>query len=300
VQTIVQPRPSTASAAAIATVIPLLLTAPGCARSVVLGRDQLQALTTRSSITRVVVSQAGEQIRVDDRHDPQVVLQFHCSFREFRDEFLRAVNLCDAGLSGPLDAFHVESDRIRLQAIPGKDIGQPALRGVTRSPDGDYFVDPERVSKIELRLHNYQRPGWRPRWGLGFSVGGAGVVMSVTGQYRPVRFLALELGLVPPAPGVAAGWTGFRVLAPRWGPLQLFAGGFAFGAAMTGETDVGPGPPAALAGARLGFDVFASEQHVVSLEVDGMWRLDRVPGKVVTCEVDRVCPWGGISYAYLW
>ncbi|HKW84866.1 MAG TPA: hypothetical protein VJN68_14035, partial [Burkholderiaceae bacterium] len=167
----------------------LFVAISGCARLVPLRRDQLAALTAQPRSDTVVLSQDGERVVVQARQAPELELRLDCGFWER----MREPELCNGGtLSGPLDRFHVEGDRVRVRPVPGRTYGPPGLRGVARSPEGDHVVELGRVADVRLYLRHYERPGWRPRWGLGVSAAGPSLLMSITGQFRPARWLTLE------------------------------------------------------------------------------------------------------------
>jgi hypothetical protein len=273
----------------------------GCARMIPLEPDQLPALATYRGTGAGQVESGDLQVRIDRRHEPKLAVRPHCTAWESS----KWQDLCSGEeLLAPLDQIEIADDRIVFadETLPKQAMFLDRTRathpvaGVTRAPEGHTTVQLAHVRDAMLLVRGYRVPGWRPKWGVGASLLGPGVVASINGQYRPFGWLALDAGVVPIA---ASWWTGARGMFPALGPVRPFAGASIL---WWVRSPTGDASLFALGSARIGFDVEAgSEQDLVSLEFDVMRRLDGPGPGFVYCESDdRACPFGGITYTHFW
>ena len=262
--------------------------ATGCAYRVPIERDQLPALAAYRATGSARVRSGDREVLVERRHAPRLAVRPNCTFRE---EMFHP-RVCDGQeLDAPLDDVEVERDRLRLRLAGG--VG--SVTGVTRTPEGHRLVELAHVRDGMLWLRGYRLEGWRPRWGFGASLLGPAQIVSFTGQYRPLTWLALDLGLLPQP----TAWMGARGLFPALGPVRPFVGGFVF----SHVRDVTSDPSwLGLGGARVGFDLeLIGGQQAITFEFDIMRRLDGSGPRYFTCAAsDAACAWGGIAYSILW
>jgi hypothetical protein len=280
----------------IATAIALALAVPGagagCARMVPVERDQLPALAGYKARGAAQVRSGDADVMVERRHEPALAVRPQCTVWQ---ETI-STRLCDGReLNAPLDQIEMAEGRIVFPARPRKDRDVP---GVTSAPDGRRVVELAHVRDGMLMMRGYRLPGWRPKWGAGASVLGPAMAASLTGQYRPLSWLAMDAGLSP-SPWDPTLWAGPRGLFPALGPVRPFVGASVFTWLRRPTSD-----PSwlVLASGRFGVDVeVGSEQDIVSIEFDLMRRLDGAgPDYLYCASSDRVCPWGGIAYTRFW
>jgi hypothetical protein len=281
-----------ATRAATATGLALAIAAAGagCARMIPVAPEQLPALAGYKASGTAQIRSGDREVLVERRYEPTLAVRPQCTV--WQSSVSR--RLCDGtGLHAPLNEIELTGDRL---VFPAMQVAERDVTGVSRAPDGRHVIELAHVRDGMLRMSGYRLPGWRPKWGAGVSLLGPAMSASFTGQYRPLSWLALDVGLLPAFEPTA--WTGVRGLFPPLGPVRPFVGASIFTELRSPTRD-----PSwlGLASGRIGVDVeLGSEQDLVTVELDLMRRLERGPDYLYCSSGDRVCPYGGLAYSHVW
>jgi hypothetical protein len=182
--------------------------------------------------------------------------------------------------------LHAPLDRVRFD-------GQ-VLRVRWGGDEGEGAVKLDDVRDASLLLHGYEQPpGWRPRWGWGLAIAGASGLAAAMGEWRPVRWLGLEGGLLL-FHGPFGGYAAMRLRPVESHGLAPFTGWFVN--AITSPAASGKPSDMGGVGPRLGLEIALSGGHsVVTVEGDLVHPLGDT--EQYFGQHGRWVPWGGGSFA---
>jgi len=221
-------------------------------------------------------------VTVDPSQDPDLVLHLDrsCSLAQ------RLGNECDELITAPTRKVGVMGSRLDLRVRTSVFLGQ----------DRKVVAEVREIKKARIVLHNWDPPGWRPTWGVGFSVAGASGIAGVNVQVLPASWLALEAGTLPAA-DLAAGFAAFRLRPFDLGYVRPFVGGFIHGAAMF-DPSTGKSDHMGAMGPRAGLDLELARGHwIITLEADLARNLAE-DKEYFGDQHGTWLPWGGASVAY--
>lgn len=221
-------------------------------------------------------------VKVDPSQDPDLVLHLDrpCSLGQ------RFANECDELINAPT----------RKVAVMGSKLDLRVRTSVFLGHDRKVVADVREIKKARIVLHNWDPPGWRPIWGVGFSAAGASGIAGVNVQVLPASWLAFEVGTLPAA-DLAAGFAAFRLRPFALGSVRPFVGGFVHGAAMY-DASTGDSDHMGAIGPRAGLDLELARGHwIITIEGDLARNLAK-DKEYFGDQHGTWLPWGGASVGY--
>ncbi len=250
--------------------------------------DRLHELAAYGAGESVVLDKGadGESgVELTKDHEPAIVVSrdYRCSF----SELMR--HRCDSMIDVPLEQMSVTDETATFK------VRTALFAEEYRAID----VPLDNIDGAKVRLKSYMPRDWQPRWGLGIMMAGPAALASLTGQYFPADWVAIELGLSPLTP-VLNGFTGFRIRPFEFGGrLRPFVGTW-INLLMAVDADSSDSSMWSSTGLRAGLDLqlLASKRWMLTLEAN-LARPLLENRELIEGYSGEWLPWGGLTTSIL-